>query len=328
MPLLVSEADLVPLVGDPSSMDSLIDVLERATIRRFEGKVRDHRFVDVTEGLDPNTGVQLSFAADDGEVCGYQTFAEDVSGMAATLADARFVTLLDPRTRQLIALVDYRSISPLRVGATAGIGLRRLTPPGARVAGILGSAQQARGQLHAIARTAPDLERVRIYSPTAAHREALARDMAAWLEIEVEPVATAREATEGADVIALANSSGTPILEMGWIKPGAAVISIGGSPMPADVLTGIPVVSTTWDQLAGREPFKAAIQVGSFTQQHVAAELAEVALGTASVRRSPEDVVVLELGVLNIWAVAAAHWAYRWAQDQGVGTPFSLSPER
>jgi ornithine cyclodeaminase/alanine dehydrogenase-like protein (mu-crystallin family) len=327
VPLLVSEADLAPLLSDPASIDSLMDVLERATVRRYEGKVRDHRFVDVTEGLNPNTSVQLSFAADDGEVCGYQVFAEDVNGMAATLPNARFITLLDPATRQLLAIVDYRSISPLRVGASGGIGVGRLLPEGARVAGILGSAQQARGQLHAIARTAPELERVRIYSPTAAHREALAREMEAWLEIEVVPVATAREAVEGSDVVAVANSSGGPILEMAWAKPGAVIVPIGGSEMPAEVLTGVPVVSTTWDQLSGREPYKSAIQAGTFRHEHVAAELAEVVLGKANVRRAPDDVVVFELGVLHIWAVAAAHWAYQWARRHGAGTQFNLSTD-
>jgi alanine dehydrogenase len=326
MPVLVSEADLAPLVGDPSSMDSLIDAMEQATIRRYQGKVRDHRFVDETQGLSPNTAVQMSFAADDGEVCGYQMFAEDVSGMAATLPNARLVTLLDPLSRQLIAIVDYRSLSPLRVGATSGVGLRRLLPAGARIAGILGTAQQARGQLHAIARTAPNLAVARVYSRNAANRESFAREMGDWLGIEVQPVETAREASEGADVIALANSSGDPILQMDWIKPGALVVSIGGSAMPDEVLNGPRIVSTNWEQHANRQPYKSAIGAGKHSRGQVTAEIAEVAMGMP-VRRAPEDIVVFELGVLNIWAVAAANWAYQWARERNAGTAFSLSAE-
>jgi alanine dehydrogenase len=326
MPVLISEADLAPLVRDPSSMDSLIDAMGQATIRRYQGRVRDHRFVDETQGLSPDTVVQLSFAADDGEVCGYQMFAEDVSGMAATLPNARFVTLLDPLSRQMVALVDYRSLSPLRVGATSGIGLRRLLPENARVAGILGTAQQAKGQLHAIARTALNLKVARVYSRSVANRESFAREMGDWLGIEVLPVATAREAIEGADVIALANSSGDPILDMAWVKPGSLIVSIGGSEMPVEVLNGPRIVSTIWEQHSNRPPYKAAIESGKHSRGHVAAEIAEVALGTP-VRRSPDEIVVFELGVLNVWAVAAANWAYQWAKKRGVGTPFSLSVE-
>ena len=323
-PLLLSEADLEPLVRDPSSMDSAIDALELATVRYYQGRVRERGFVDETQELSPNTVVQLSFAADDGQVCGYQMFAEASGGMDPTLPDARFVTLLDPATRQLRALVDYRSLSPLRVGATGGIGLRHLAPPGARIAGILGSAQQARGQLQAIARTVPDLERARVYSLTAQHREAFAREMTAWLEIPVEPVATAREATEGADVIAVANASGGPILDLAWVKPGGVVVSIGGSRMPDAVLQGSRVVASTWDRLVNREPYASAIKAGTFRRAD-AVELAELTLGSATVRCVPEDVVIFELGVINIWAVATAEWAYQWALKQGVGTRFSLS---
>jgi ornithine cyclodeaminase/alanine dehydrogenase-like protein (mu-crystallin family) len=325
VPLLLSEMDLEPLVRDPSSMDSAIDALEQSTIRQHEGRIRDHRFVDETSGLEPNTVVQLGFAADDGEVCGYQMFAEGVGGMDPTLPNARFITLLDPSTRQLRALVDYRSLSPLRVGATGGIAMRRLAPDGARVAAVLGSAQQARGQLQALVRTLPALERVRVYSPTAANREAFAVENSAWLGMTIESVATAREASEGADVIAVANASGAPILELGWIKPGALVVSIGGSRMPDEALSGPRIVSTTWDQIRGREPYRSAIERGDFSKDAIAAEIAEVIRGKP-VRGSHEEIAIFELGVLGIWAVATAEWAYQWALQRGIGTPFTLSP--
>jgi ornithine cyclodeaminase/alanine dehydrogenase-like protein (mu-crystallin family) len=94
--------------------------------------------------------------------------------------------------------------------------------------------------------------------------------------------------------------------------------------MPAEVLNGHRIVSTIWEQHSNREPYKTAVQAGAHSREHVAAEIAEVALG-APVRRSPDEIVVFELGVLNIWAVAAAHWAHRWARERQIGTPFSLS---
>jgi len=49
-PLLLSEADLRPLVQDPSYMDSAIDALERATVRHHQGKVRERGFVGDERG--------------------------------------------------------------------------------------------------------------------------------------------------------------------------------------------------------------------------------------------------------------------------------------
>lgn len=324
-PLLLSEADLRPLVQDPSAMDGAIDALERATVRHYQGKVRERSFVDQTQDVDPATVVQLGFAADDDLVSGYQMFAETATGEDPTLTNARFITLLDRQTRQLRAIVDYRGLSPLRVGASAGVGLRLFAPAGARTAGILGSAQQARTQLQAIQRTVPTLEGARVFSPTREHRESFARETSRWLGLKVEAVASAREATEGAEIVVLANNSGAPILDLAWVKPGGLVVSIGGSRMPPEVTKGPRIVATTWERMAAREPYASAVTGGSYSRQDLAAELGELVSGEATFRREPDDILVFELGVLNIWAVATAEWAYQWALRQGVGTPFTLS---
>lgn len=324
-PLFLSEMDLRPLVEDPSQMDSAIDALEQATIRFVQDHVRERSFVDNTrEAADPNT-VQFSFAADDGAVCGFQLFAEGSSGNDATLPNARFITLLDKETRQLTALVDYRSLSPLRVGASSGIGLRYLAPAGARVAGILGSAQQARTQLQAIKRTVPTLERALVFSPTARHREDFARETSKWLDLAVQPVASPREAIAAADIVAVANNSGAPIVDLAWLKPGGVIVSIGGSRMPPEALTAVRVVATTRERLATREPYASAIKAGTYSTQDAAADLGELILGHVQPRRSPEDKVIFELHYLNVWAVGTAQWAYEWAVKRGIGTPFSLS---
>jgi len=324
-PLFLSEMDLRPLVEDPSQMDSAIDALEQATIRYLQGHVRERGFVDNTEeAADPNT-VQVGFAADDGAVCGFQVFAEGSSGNDATLPNARFITLLDQETRQLTALVDYRSLSPLRVGASAGIGLRYLAPAGARVAGVLGSAQQARTQLQAIRRTVPTLELALVFSPTAKHREDFARETSKWLDLAVKAVASPREAIVDADIVAVANNSGAPIVDLAWLKPGGLIVSIGGSRMPPEAMKSARVVPTTRDRLATREPYASAIKAGTYSTQDAAADLGELILGHAQPRRSPDDKVIFELDRLAVWAVGTAQWAYEWAVERGIGTPFTLS---
>ena len=324
-PLFLSETDLRPLIDDPASMDSAIDVLEQATIRYFQDHVRERGFVDHTqEAADPNT-VQFGFAADDGMVCGFQVFAEGSSGNDPTLPNARFITLLDKETRQLVALVDYRSLSPVRVGASSGIGLRRLSPPSARVAAILGSAQQAKTQLQAIRRTVPTLESATVFSPNARHREDFAAEMSRWLNFTVTPAATPSEAIRDADVIAVANNSGAPIIDLAELKPGALVVSIGGSRMPPEAMNGARVVATTRDRLTTREPYASEIKAGRYSVDNVAADLRDLLVSQARPRRSPQDTVIFELDRLNVWAVATAQWAYDWAVSRGAGTSFSLS---
>jgi alanine dehydrogenase len=322
---IVSEPDLQPLVRDPAAMDGAIDAIERATIDYHRGKVREINLADRAEGTDRPNLMQIHYAADDGLATGFQMFAETRGG--PTLPNSRFVAVLHPETRQLLAIVDYNSLSPLRVGASAGVGCRYLAPSVARRAGILGSGKQARAQLQAIRRSVPSLERARVYSPTPEHREAFAREMSAWLDLPVEAVETARDATVDADIVGLANNSRQPVIDLAWVKAGALVISIGSGQLPPEVMDGPRIVATTWESLETREPYASAVKAGTFRQQDVAAEIGALIVGEGSARGDARDTVVFELTRINLWAVCVAQWAYEWAAKQGVGTPFAISGE-
>ncbi len=323
--IVISDTDLQPLLRDPAAIIGAIDAVEAATLAFHRKQVREANLEDRTPPADgPSNILQIHLAAHDSLVTGYQVFAE-TPGSGEGLPNSRFVTLLDPRTRELLALVPYIALSPVRVGATAGVACRYLAPANAKTAGIIGSSKQARGQLQAIWRTVPGLERVKVYSPTQANREAFARDMTSWLKLPVEAVSAPREAIEGADIVDLANSGREPVLDLAWVKPGALVMPIGGRQLPATVLTGTRIITTTWESLVnGREPFSAAIKAGTFTRDQVAGDLAQVILGEVPARTRPGETVVFDLARINIWAVAVAHWAYAWARDNRAGTSFSL----
>ena len=321
--LLLSEKDLRPLIEFASHMDTAIDAVERAIVDYYRGAVRETNLVDQTEGPGRPNLLQIHFAADDALVTGFQVFAESRGG--PSLPNTRFITLLEPETRQLMAIVDYSSLNPLRVGASAGVGCRYLAPAGARTAGILGSSKQARAQLQAIQRSVPSLERARVFSPTPEHREAFAREVTEWLDLPVEAVPTAREATLDADIVGLANNSREPVIDLAWVKAGALVISIGSGQLPPAVMDGPRVVATTWDSLATREPYASRVKAGSYARQDVAAELGAVILGEAAPRGNDRETVVFEVTRINLWAVGIAHWAYQWALKQGIGTSFTIS---
>jgi alanine dehydrogenase len=301
-------------------MSGAIDAVAQATLAYHQGEVREARIRDETRATEPNI-LQLSMAAHDARVTGFQVFAEVYDGPEEP--NGRYVVLLHRDTRQLLALVDYHSLSPLRVGASSGVGYRCLSPEGARVAGILGSSRQARGQLQAIVAAVPGVRAARVFSPTREHREAFAREMTGWLGIDVQPVETPTAALDDADVVAIAANARRPVLEKHWVKPGALVVSISGGRLPASVVGDWRIVATTWQRLTTTEPFAAAIKAGTLSQADVAADLAQVILRETPVRRQPTDTVVFDCGSLNYWPVAVAHWAYEWAVKRGIGQSFT-----
>jgi alanine dehydrogenase len=135
------------------------------------------------------------------------------------------VFLYDMETAELLAIINDGHLQVMRVAATGALGGRHLARPDSRVLGIIGSGWQARDHARAFAAIFP-LERIRVYSPTAEHRERFAAEMAAELNLPVEPQATARAAVEGCDIVATCTRAKSPVLDGEWIAPGTYVAAI------------------------------------------------------------------------------------------------------
>src|SRR5262249_51380698 len=101
----------------------------------------------------------------------------------------------------------------------------------------IGSGVQARSHLDALSRV-HTLRHVTVWSPNKSRRDQFVADAKPHTgvgpgsdpgptPVAVCAVEHAGEAVVGADIIVLVTSSPTPVLESGWVKPGAHVISVG-----------------------------------------------------------------------------------------------------
>jgi len=135
------------------------------------------------------------------------------------------IVLLDPDTGALQALMDGRYITEARTAAVSAVSSRLLARKTAASLAIIGSGVQARSHLEALSRV-HRLRQATVWSPTKAHRDRFAAESGGG-PVAVAAVDHAGEAVVGADVIVLATSSSSPVIENGWVKPGAHVISVG-----------------------------------------------------------------------------------------------------
>jgi ornithine cyclodeaminase/alanine dehydrogenase-like protein (mu-crystallin family) len=176
----------------------------------------------------------------------------------------------------------------------------------------------------------PGITNLRVYSPTPAHREAFAQEMASWLDVEAGAVGSVEEATRGAPIVAVAASGRAQILVPSQVEPGALVISVTGEgQLSEEFLDAARTVCVNWEALADnfvtREPYQGRIRAGRFGQADVT-ELTALLAGEAEPpRRHPGDVVVFELTAVGAHDLALARWVYDWARANHVGTPFSLA---
>src|SRR5438552_3157978 len=137
------------------------------------------------------------------------------------------VILYSLETAEPLALLHEFHLSGLRVGATTGLAVDLIARKDAATLGLFGTGKQARNALEAIALVRP-IRRVNVYSPSAEHRAAFAREMAR-AGIEVAAVAEARAVVAGADVVCCCTTAMKPVFDGEWLEDGQMLVSIANS---------------------------------------------------------------------------------------------------
>jgi alanine dehydrogenase len=323
MPIILSEKDLAPLYSNPAAMDGLIESIEDSMRAFNSGKVAGQVRLE-TSLIDTQKKYRITTSAVPQAGQGMR-----ISALFRGAKDAYFILLFDGERGDLLALVAGTALNVWRTGAPAGIASRYLAPRGADVLGLIGSGRQAGGQLLAIRRALPALKKVKIFSPTEAHRRSFAKEMSAWLDVDAEAVDGPRAAVENAPIVSLATSSRSKVIEPEWVAPGAFVVSITSGQLPRETVQNSRVI-VSWKEevLAGevpRQPYAAMIADGVWRADNIAGELGEVILRKIPPRKTESEIVVFESVGMSLWDSTATAWAYRWALEQKVGTPFSLA---
>jgi alanine dehydrogenase len=204
-------------------MSEAIDLLERTIAHEEAGRTSvSPKFVTEFE----NGVMRVLFAAD-GEAgyCAMKAY-HNVKNVGT-----RYVVMLyDMNDGELLAILDGRLITDLRTGAASGVIARKVPIPGPLAVGVLGSGNQARTQLEALA-SVYSIERVEVYSPTAANRDRYAREMSEKLGLRVVAVDSAEAAVRGKEVVATASNARTsePILRREWLERCRLLCAVGNT---------------------------------------------------------------------------------------------------
>jgi len=137
-----------------------------------------------------------------------------------------FIILVDMTNGEIIALMNDGVLHHVRVGATAGVGMKYLAREDSAVLGVVGSGGMAETYAEAICCVRP-IEEIRVFSPTPANREAYAAKMSAKLGIPVIVKESNLEVARDADIVALCTDSLNPVYTLEMLqaqKPGATFV--------------------------------------------------------------------------------------------------------
>jgi ornithine cyclodeaminase len=239
------------------------------------------------------------------------------------------IILLDPETGALKAILDGRYITEARTAAVSAVSSRLLARRTSKSLAIIGSGVQARSHLDALSRVHA-LSQVTVWSPNKPHRNQFVAEMRSSASGQKLAAAEhAGEAVVGADIIVLVTSSPTPVLESGWVKPGAHIIGVGACrpnqrELDPDLVARARLFVDSRDSaLVESGDVVMGIDERRFGREHIVAELGEVVAGAAGRRNDSEITLFKSLG-MAIEDVMAADLAYRRAREKGIGLELTL----
>jgi ornithine cyclodeaminase len=238
--------------------------------------------------------------------------------------------LFNPANGSPEAILDAISITAIRTAAVSGAATRVMAREDAGDLAILGSGVQARTHLEAMA-CVRRLRRVRVWS----RQPERARAFADWArqtgKQRVEPVDRVARAVEGADLICTVTASPTPVLEGGWISPGAHLNVVGSSVAStreidsAAMARGRLIVDRVESAMQEAGDFLIARDEGAIGDDHIKGELGDVLAGRVPGRTGQEEITIFKSLGLAIEDLAAAELVVRKANAAGVGVVVNLA---
>ena len=249
-----------------------------------------------------------------------------------------------------LAFINDGVLQHMRVAGDGGIGVKYMARKDAKDVGMLGSGGMARDHMAAFM-AVRNIEKLQVFSPTKANREAFGREMAAKYNIEVQVCDRPEDIYKGAEIVAGLTDSAVPVLNGALIEKGAHVINIGGSGLPdqatidridvylrfgdAPAPVGRPDLALD-DEYIGWEARPTARKFGdgrSGKKGHGVAlpdrriTLADIVNGKSPGRSSPDQITWSERGNLQgaqFYAVAGRVYELAKARGLGYEIPTSL----
>lgn len=237
------------------------------------------------------------------------------------------VMVFDAETGVPKAVLDGEYLTALRTGAASGLATDLLARKQAEVVAIFGAGKQSRSQLEAVC-TVRAIKHAYIFDLNEQEENKFIDDMAWNLGISIEP-GKASKLTE-ADVICTATTSASPVFSHANLNPGVHINAIGSYQPhvqeipPETVVAAKLVVDQREACLSEAGDLLQPIKEGLIGEDHVWAEIGEIAAGDYSGRESDSDITLFKSVGNAVQDLAAANQVIRNAEKMQLGQDFQL----
>lgn len=202
------------------------------------------------------------------------------------------IILNDPRTGEVLSIMDGGYITDMRTGASTGVAAKYLLSKNAKNVGIIGAGVQGRMNLKAI-NEVMDIENVFVADIRKEAREKFVQEMSEELNLKITAVESNKEACINSDAIITVTIANEPLVMKEWLKKGCTVFSLGSfQELDENIpLTADKLVVDSWSQNAHRGELLKLVQAGKITKKNVHAEIPEIVVGQKSGRENDEEII-------------------------------------
>jgi len=239
------------------------------------------------------------------------------------------VFLYDRQQGNLLAIMEGDRLGQVRTGAASAIATKHLASPLASKLAIIGTGWQAQTQLKGIC-SVRHIDEVKVFSRNSERRQKFAAEMSERHMIQVEPVQSAEEAVERADIVVTITTSRNPVLHAGCLKEGAHVNAAGSNTLirrelDEDLVAQFDFVCVDSIEQARTESgdLLVPIEKGLLSWESVH-KLSDVVAGRLAGRNSTRDRTLFKSHGIALWDIALASLVYERAIEQGVGVRFAV----
>jgi len=238
--------------------------------------------------------------------------------------------LLDDSTGFPIAIMEGGFLTAMRTGAVTGVSCKYMARKDAKVGMIFGTGVQALYQVFAMHEARP-LKKIMTYSidPQEA-KDKFTSSIKEKLDIEVVQVDDPATAVGQADIVVLATSASTPIVDSNWFKPGTHISGIGSHSPGAREIDALTVQKSriVCDHIdackAEAGDFIIPAQAGEWSWDKVAGSLGDVVLGKVKGRTSDTEITLFKSVGLAIQDMSVGRAVFDEAEKRGIGTEFEF----
>jgi alanine dehydrogenase len=224
------------------------------------------------------------------------------------------VLLSDASNGMPEAVLDAGAVTALRTGAAAVLAAETLGRDDAESAAVIGAGVNGRAAARTFVARGRD---VVIWDVDAGRAEEAAAEVGGR-------VAASREEALGTDVVVTVTPGKAVVFEEGSLRPGQHASLMGADgPGKAEIAVGelarVHAFCDYWEQASHNGELVHAVDAGVVGKDDVT-QLGDVLAGTATGRRSPEDITIFDSTGLAIQDLAIALAAVEGAQDLDLPT--------